>query len=506
MESSAGIKTLVPGAMAGYPWRMRSLHRIAASGAAALVVWLFPAWASALTSPLPGAVALPSGAVIHLPFEPGASVHVSSGYSPSGGSSLHADTNATTKANDYYALDFILNGVPNAGLGEPVLTIAPGTVVKAGWATQGWANYGLRVIVRHDFGDGHVYHSIYCHLNAISVDEGDQVGAGAVLGELGDSCDGDNQQLSCPWFGPHLHFALHRDSLIGGSGTGGSYGGNAVVPEPFDGYEDLKAGLDLISANSTGPTPPCQLIPPAGGILDDLGPCFRKFGTASYWKEDTAGHDGHLFWTIATADGQPDNWGRWSVELEAGGSYDLRVHIDNTVAMSTQAAYQIRHGGDEDVVTIDQSATMGWKSLGVFDFASGGDQWVRLDDNTGEPLSANRKLVFDAIQLTPTAGQDAGPAVEAGVEAGPDAPGPDGSAADAPVSDAGASSDGDVPAVDAGSNAPGGAQADEADGCACRAGSDSSPNPLWGVFFFVFVVVRRHRRRLHRDSQLPTLQ
>ena len=108
---------------------MRPLQRITASGAAALAALLSTTWASALTSPLPGAVSLPSGATIHLPFAPGASVHVTSGYSPSGGSSLHAGTEATDKTNDYYALDFTINGVPNGGLGEPVLAIAPGEVV-----------------------------------------------------------------------------------------------------------------------------------------------------------------------------------------------------------------------------------------------------------------------------------------------------------------------------------------------------------------------------------------
>ncbi len=122
-------------------------------------------------------------------------------------------------------------------------------MVKSGWASSGWANYGQRVILRHDLGDGHVYHSIYCHLNAIApaVTEGATIAKGARIGDLGRSCMG---ALSCSSFsGPHLHWAIHRNSTIGGSGTGGSYGGLAVVPEPFDGAEDIKRGDVITSTN-----------------------------------------------------------------------------------------------------------------------------------------------------------------------------------------------------------------------------------------------------------------
>jgi hypothetical protein len=120
---------------------------------------------------------------------------------------------------------------------------------------------------------------------------------GAQLGELGDSCTGT---LSCPDFGPHLHFALYRDPS-GCSGATGPYAGNSTVPEPFDTYEDLAAGLDLVSHNDGAPLPTCDPLPPEGGILDDLGPCFTRGGTATYWHSESAGWDGHLIWTIATS-------------------------------------------------------------------------------------------------------------------------------------------------------------------------------------------------------------
>lgn len=229
------------------------------------VVAVFAPNVAALTSPIAGAVALPDGVDMKLPFPAMARVRVLSGYSPTGGSSLHADTSECCKANDYYALDLNYADEASAGLGMPILAPLDGEVVRAGWASAGWANYGLRVILRHDLGDGHVYHTLYAHLNAIddAVVEGATVERGQVIGELGRSCQGE---LSCGSFStPHLHWAMHRDSMVGGTGTGGSYGGNAVVPEPFDGHEDLSAGDVLVSTNGAM-EPPGELILVPGTI------------------------------------------------------------------------------------------------------------------------------------------------------------------------------------------------------------------------------------------------
>ncbi len=208
--------------------------------------------AAAQTVPLPGAVPLPASVDFRAPFTAGERVRILSGYSPTGGSSLHDGTDRTSYANDYYALDLVYADRPDSGLGRDVLAPLDGVVVKAGWASAGWANYGQRVILRHDLGDGHVYHTLYAHLSRIDVSEGARVGRGETIGALGRSCQG---ALSCSSFStPHLHFAMHRDSTIGGSGTGGSYGGHAVVPEAFDGAEGLAQGDVLTSSNATGPT------------------------------------------------------------------------------------------------------------------------------------------------------------------------------------------------------------------------------------------------------------
>jgi len=363
-------------------------------------------------------------------------------------------------------------------------------VVKSGWATEGWANFGQRVILRHDLGDGRAYHTLYAHLNAIdpAVTEGATVTQGQVIGELGGSCLG---ALSCSSFsGPHVHFSVHRDSLIGGSGTGGSYGGNAVVPEPIDGYEDLARGQVLTSMNTGAPPecgdgvcngdetnatcaidcPVCEPIPPAGRAVDESEPCFTRGGDPRYWREEADGWEGSLIWTHATDAAEADNHGIWELTFDEAGRYRVEAHTDGDWAQAQAAAYAITHAGATDIVTIDQSAVDGWQSLGEHEFAAGGGQSVRLNDNTGEAFSLMRQIVFDAIRLTRTDGAppaDAGPgAADGGVTPGSDAGPP------APV-------DGGVDSLDGGSRDGGGPGREPgAEGCACRAAAPADPSPL----------------------------
>ncbi len=381
--------------------------------------------ALALTPPLPGAVAFPAGAVLKLPFPAGTKVLVLSGYGPSMGSSLHADTNAPAKANDHYALDLQYDEAPNGGKGLPLVAALPGKVVKAGWATEGWANYGLRVILQHDLGDGHVYHSLYAHMNAIdaAVTVGATVGQGQVLGELGQSCQG---ALSCGSFSsPHLHWALHRDSTIGGSGTGGSYGGNAVVPEPMDGHEDLLQGMVLTSSNagmavcgdgycSDGedgtlcPADCCAPVPPAGRVIDDEDRCFKPGGNPQYLYTTDQGWEGGALWTHATDSASVDNSGTWTLDFVEAGDYAVRAYAAPGFAGTKSAKYQVSHGGTDSSVTVDQSASAGWMDLGVFSFAKGASQSVFLGDVTGEPLSQMSPIVFDAVELERIGGGSGG--------------------------------------------------------------------------------------------------
>ncbi|MBI3677473.1 MAG: M23 family metallopeptidase [Proteobacteria bacterium] len=81
-----------------------------------------------------------------------------------------------------------------ATLGEPIHAAATGTVTYAGNELRG---YGNLVLIRHD--DGYV--TAYAHAESITVERGDRVLKGQVIGYAGDT--GDVVR-------PQLHFEIRR--------------------------------------------------------------------------------------------------------------------------------------------------------------------------------------------------------------------------------------------------------------------------------------------------------
>ncbi|TCI52163.1 peptidase M23 [Exiguobacterium sp. SH1S21] len=99
--------------------------------------------------------------------------------------------------------------------GTPIVSAAPGIVIKAAEAT----GYGNVVFVSHVV-NGQVWTTVYGHLDSITVTAGQRIGAGQTVGTLGNT----------GWStGPHLHFELHRGEWAPGQP-------NAVDPGPYIGY------------------------------------------------------------------------------------------------------------------------------------------------------------------------------------------------------------------------------------------------------------------------------
>ncbi|HUU03048.1 MAG TPA: peptidoglycan DD-metalloendopeptidase family protein [Myxococcota bacterium] len=386
---------------------MRSARRRVSASACVIILMCLPGVSSALTTPESGCVAKPGDWDISLPFEEGELVRITAGYGEFGGSTLHKDCNRSDKTNDHHAIDMILPNRPNRGLGRPVLAVAGGTVVKEGWGTIGWAGYGQRIYIEHDYNaDGHKYISLYAHLNSIYVSEGQHVDKGEAIGELGGSTEGELDPYA-NW--EHLHFVIHRDSKFeGSSGTQGSYGGNGVVPEPIDGYEDLVPGKEMVSKNSGEVAHDCEIVIGSDMvILEEDGPCFSKFGSDAGWNEEASGHGGHCLWT-ATKDAGPVNYALWNLTFADGGEYDVSAYVPAIAGDSREAKYLIRHAGDESRLDRSQNSLADdWLDLGRYVFAQGGDQWVKLEDNTRE---SQRTIVFDAVKIEPASGCECDPA------------------------------------------------------------------------------------------------
>jgi hypothetical protein len=142
----------------------------------------------------------------------------------------------------------------------------------------------------------------------------------------------------------------------------------------------------------------CVRLPP-DGVIDQRSECYLAAGDPRFWHRETGGLDDDREWTGTNNAAAPSNFARWIVKSE--GVHSIEVHLDGgQFGSSTRAAYTIVHAGATDVVVIDQAAASGWVSLGDFEFAGEGDEYIMLGDNTGEPAAMDRTLVFDAVRVT----------------------------------------------------------------------------------------------------------
>lgn len=138
-----------------------------------------------------------------------------------------------------------------------------------------------------------------------------------------------------------------------------------------------------------------------GGVIDDADACFSTGGPSQFLRRPTdAGENGGLVWTHTTDHPAENNFGHWTLIAPEAGRYKIEVSTPAAYAQSKQARYRVRGNGSETEVTIDQTAVDGWQTLGEFELAAGGDQYVHAPDNTGEPGTGDVQLVYDAVRVT----------------------------------------------------------------------------------------------------------
>src|SRR5690606_30679665 len=112
------------------------------------------------------------------------------------------------------------------------------------------------------------------------------------------------------------------------------------------------------------PALPCAVVPATGGVVDDGGPCFSRFGPAATWRAvEGEGVGGALLWTNAFDNPSPSNWARWRLHLEAAGRYDVQVHVVEGYNGSRRTPYNVRYNGRDQRVELDQAAGDGWRHL-----------------------------------------------------------------------------------------------------------------------------------------------
>lgn len=103
------------------------------------------------------------------------------------------------KMDPFYKVLTMHNGIDLiAGQGTPVIATADGVVLEVKRSGKGGGNI---VEIGHDGG----YRTLYAHLQDIVVRKGERVKAGRKIANVG---------MSGNSFAPHLHYEVHRDSLV----------------------------------------------------------------------------------------------------------------------------------------------------------------------------------------------------------------------------------------------------------------------------------------------------
>ena len=82
----------------------------------------------------------------------------------------------------------------------------------------------------------------------------------------------------------------------------------------------------------------------------------------------------------------------------SSGDWEVFVFIPSA-GTTNNGTYVITHNGTNDTVMIDQAANQNkWVSLGVFNFAGHGEEYITLSSNTGEPNGQTR-VAYDAVGI-----------------------------------------------------------------------------------------------------------
>lgn len=144
--------------------------------------------------------------------------------------------------------------------------------------------------------------------------------------------------------------------------------------------------------------------PPPGAhevIVDDGSIGFVQGGAPRSWRTAAAGYGNHMTWTLNNWTEQPNyNWARWYPQLSAG-RYEVFVHIPNLNANTTRATYWISHADGYTSRVVNQAAYSNqWVSLGTYRFRGSAQDYVSLNDITGEPY-LSRRIGFDAVRWVP---------------------------------------------------------------------------------------------------------
>lgn len=269
---------------------------------------------------------------------------------------------------------------------EAVLAAAEGEVVFAGSSDDGC---GIAQAVILDHGNG--YRTLYWHLTRPTVERGQRVARGEVIGIVGST--------GCST-GPHLHFQvqyLGRD--VDPSGWCGAPEADPWAVHPA-GQRSVWLWRDVPN--------PCAL-PAEAIVVHATDPAFKRLGHG--WQEAAPGLNGAALGVLSAPRDAPElTVGVWRPELPAAGRYRVLAwipYILNGRNDARAARYVIGHAdgtGDTRQVTISQwniASGWGWADLGTYDFDPARAPFVGL---IADDREAGNNVWYDAMVWLPVAG------------------------------------------------------------------------------------------------------
>ncbi|MCW1969350.1 MAG: peptidoglycan DD-metalloendopeptidase family protein [Anaerolineae bacterium] len=268
--------------------------------------------------------------------------------------------------------------------GTPLLAAADGTVIKTLQLSTG---YGIHVVLRH----ANNYYTLYAHMSEISVQVGQTVKAGTVVGLSGNTGNST---------GPHLHFGVYRVPSVA----------NVSVPnenyatDPF-GWLDTTSPDPLINHPTTGRGAEAVCLWRSDDkdeyhcndvIIEDDDAKLSAVLTGD-WKTSNIGLNGSHYISNTEKVESPAH-ASWKNTIRQAGLHRIEVFVPSQNATTRTAKYRIYTGNNvwQEVIIDQLPYNNEWVTLGVYELPVG-ESHVWLSSNTDEPNGTTR-IAADAIR------------------------------------------------------------------------------------------------------------
>ena len=272
---------------------------------------------------------------------------------------------------------------------ESVLSVAAGTVIRAGWYDPMDHQSALGLWAAVDHGNGYV--TAYGHLSALTVYNGEQVGTQWQVGTSGTTGSST---------GPHLHMAtyyLPNWNATDPFGWTGNYPDPNVVPDNYLWVSNPGTSYTVPDLSANGSS-----VYPGATMVDDGSSDWSSTGS---WATATGSTDinGSLHYTSTTS-GSATATATWQPHLPGDGYYEVGAFVNDNHASSSWAQYTVYSSDPNNPnatlthnITVDEShigsfqGPYGWEntgpqwiSLGTFYFRTAQTDHVVLSNATGE--------------------------------------------------------------------------------------------------------------------------